>query len=210
MSGQYRQKPDKEDIMKTWSSLKREILALGFEKDATYERYENIIITAVNRAMTLICATVRPIKRVLRVRQDKTTEHNMLECVENFMGLFLPAKRAGTDRNVSSRQTVNGCVVIDGAGEFDIYYSAKPKRIDITTDDDDVIGLDPDVAELIPLLAAYFIWLDDDERKAVMYWNNYEDMKNQILAMDQRNKPITARVLNEDRSSIFDAFQITM
>lgn len=196
--------------MKTWGNLKQAILALGFEKDSTYDRYERIIMTAVNRAMVLICTSVRPIKRVLNVNQAQTTEHNMVELAEDFMGLFLPVKRAGTDRNVPSRQTVNGCVVIEGEGDFDIYYSARPKRIDVSTTDDAVIELDPDVAELIPLLAAYFIWLDDDERKAVMYWNNYEDMKNQILTMDHQNKPVTARVMNEDRRSIFDAFKITM
>lgn len=196
--------------MKTWGNLKQDILALGFEKDATYDRYENIIITAVNRAMVLICATVRPLKRVLQVNQSETTEHNMAELADDFMSLFLPAKTTGTDRNVPSRQTVNGCVIIEGEGDFDIYYSARPTRIDIATTDDAVIELDPDVAELIPLLAAYFIWLDDDERKAVMYWNNYEDMKNQILTMDHQNKPVTARVMNEDRRSIFDAFKITM
>lgn len=196
--------------MKTWGNLKRDILSLGFEKDTTYDRYESIIIAAVNRAMTMICATVRSIKKVLQTEQAETTEYNMAEEVDDFMGLFLPVKRRGTDENVPSRQTVNGCVVIEGEGQFDIYYSARPTRIDSVTSDSHVLELDQDVVELLPLLAAYFIWLDDDERKAVMYWNNYEDLKNQILAMEYRNKPVTARIERKSRGSIFDAFQITM
>ena len=41
--------------------------------------------------------------------------------------------------------------------------------------------LDFDVQPLLPLLASYYIWLDDDERKSVMYQNMYEDLKGQIL-----------------------------
>jgi hypothetical protein len=200
----------KEDSMKTWGNLKEEIISLGFEKDAAYDRYENIIITAVNRAMVMLCATVRPIKRRLQVEQEQTTEYNMLEKTDDFMSLFLPAKERGTDESVPSRSMMNGHVVIEGDGAFDIYYSAKPEKITGGTSDAYLLPLDADVAALLPLLASYFIWLDDDERKAVMYWNNYEDLKNQILALEHQNKPVTARIKTGSRNSIFDAFKITM
>ena len=34
---------------------------------------------------------------------------------------------------------------------------------------------------LVPLLASYYIWLDDDERKAITYRNEYDDLKEQIF-----------------------------
>ncbi len=196
--------------MKTWGELKKEILTLGFEKEYNYSRFEDSVLPAVNRAMVMICATVRPIKRRLQVDQGQTTEYDMLALTNDFMGLFLPVKERGTDESVPSRSMTNSSVVIEGKGAFDIYYSAKPEKITTATPDGFVLPLDADVAELLPLLAAYFIWLDDDERKAVMYWNNYEDLKMQILSVVGQNKPMTARARKVDRNSIFHAFQITM
>ena len=39
------------------------------------------------------------------------------------------------------------------------------------------------VCGIVPLMSAYFIWLDDDERKATMYWNNADDLKTQLLSV---------------------------
>ena len=138
---------------------------------------------------------MRPIKRVLQVKQEATTTYDLNKMVDDYMALFLPVKKSGTMESAPSTETTNGCVMIDGAGAFDIYYSMRPQKVDGATSDDHVFELDADVAELLPLLASYFIWLDDDERKAVMYWNNYEDLKAQILAMESATKPVTARVL---------------
>jgi hypothetical protein len=186
--------------MKTWGNLKREIISLGFEKDTTVDKYSQIIMTATNRALAMICATVRPIKKVLQVEQTETTTHNVPLLANDYMGLFLPAKRRGTMESAPSMETTNGSVMIEGAGAFDVYYSARPAKVDVSTRDDYAFELDDDVAELLPLLASYFIWLDDDERKAVMYWNNYEDLKSQILAMESKAKPVTARVLKSGAS----------
>ena len=38
---------------------------------------------------------------------------------------------------------------------------------------------------LLPLLqlqAGHWLWLDDDLTKATIYWNEYDDLKNQIIA----------------------------
>ena len=35
---------------------------------------------------------------------------------------------------------------------------------------------------LVPLLAAYYLWLDDEEQKATMYNNLYEQKLNQLLS----------------------------
>ena len=196
--------------MKTWGELKNEILHLGFEKKDNYKNIENEVISAVNRSMVTICATVRPIKRRLQVEQQNTTEYDMVSLAGDFMGLFLPVKERGTDESVPSRSMTNSSVVIEGAGAFDIYYSAKPEKITRATQDDYVLPLDADVAELLPLLASYFIWLDDDERKAVMYWNKYDDLKMQIMAVSGQNKPVTAKAHKVGNNSIFNSFKITM
>ena len=44
------------------------------------------------------------------------------------------------------------------------------------------IPLKPVTHYLVPLLAAYFVWLDDDERKATQYYNLYEQESKEILS----------------------------
>ena len=58
----------------------------------------------------------------------------------------------------------------------------RPLPITDLTTDDFVIDLPEPLLVLVPLLAGHFVWLDDDVQKSVMYWNDYEEMKNGILA----------------------------
>ena len=58
----------------------------------------------------------------------------------------------------------------------------RPLPINDFTTDDFVIDLPEPLLVLVPLLAGHFVWLDDDVQKSVTYWNDYEDMKNGILA----------------------------
>ena len=66
---------------------------------------------------------------------------------------------------------------------------AKKRKIirEITenTDDSFLFGADmglPDaVLYMIPLLASYYVWLDDDVEKAVYYYNMYDNERNNII-----------------------------
>lgn len=58
----------------------------------------------------------------------------------------------------------------------------RPDRITDDTEDDFVIALPDNLLELVPLLAAHFVWFDDDVQKAINYYNDYEDMRQKILA----------------------------
>lgn len=63
--------------------------------------------------------------------------------------------------------------------EADVY---EPSLITSDTNEMEEIDLPEMVCGIVPLMAAYFIWLDDDERKATMYWNNADDLKTQLLS----------------------------
>ena len=58
----------------------------------------------------------------------------------------------------------------------------KPKHVTEQTEDDARINLPDNIMPLLPLLSAYHIWLDDDITKATMYWNEYDQYKNQLFA----------------------------
>nr|DAU91851.1 MAG TPA: hypothetical protein [Caudoviricetes sp.] len=63
--------------------------------------------------------------------------------------------------------------------EVDVY---EPSHITSDTSEMEEIDLPDMVCGIVPLMSAYFIWLDDDERKATMYWNNADDLKTQLLS----------------------------
>ena len=58
----------------------------------------------------------------------------------------------------------------------------EPFALSLESDDETEIDLPAKLTMLLPLLSAYYIWLDDDERKAVMYYNQYDDLCNQIFS----------------------------
>ena len=63
-----------------------------------------------------------------------------------------------------------------------IWVLPKPRRITTDTQDTDKINLPDNLMPLIPLLASHYVWLDDDITKAVTYWNEYDQLKDQIIA----------------------------
>ena len=48
-------------------------------------------------------------------------------------------------------------------------------------DEDDEVNLPRILLPLLQLQAGHWLWLDDDLTKATIYWNEYDDLKNQIL-----------------------------
>ncbi len=61
------------------------------------------------------------------------------------------------------------------------WKAVRPSTITVDTPNDFVIELPDNVVELIPLLASYYVWLDDDQVKAALYWNSYDSHKEDII-----------------------------
>ena len=70
----------------------------------------------------------------------------------------------------------------DYKGSFRVYYYKEPAKVTSTTPDTFEFEIPLDAHILIPYLSAYLLWLDDDERKAVMYKNDYEEARDIALA----------------------------
>lgn len=66
-------------------------------------------------------------------------------------------------------------------------------KIDEETADDDYIFCPYILTPLYTLLAAHYAWLDDDVEKAITYWNDFDDMKNQIIV--NVNRPRKAKII---------------
>lgn len=79
---------------------------------------------------------------------------------------------------------------------IDVFGNDELKRItkimDETEDDDEVYV--PDIlVPLYVLLAAHYAWLDDDITKATIYWNEYDDLKDRLIA--NVNRPRNAEII---------------
>lgn len=75
----------------------------------------------------------------------------------------------------------------DYEGSFRIYYYKLPDHVTSATSATFTFDLPLISHKLIPLLTAYYLWLDDDERKAIMYKNDYEEARD--IALARKNKP---------------------
>lgn len=57
--------------------------------------------------------------------------------------------------------------------------------------DSDTTNIPSILNPLLPLLSAHWLWLDDDLTKATIYWNEYDDLKNQIIAAIRQPRKAT-------------------
>lgn len=76
----------------------------------------------------------------------------------------------------------------DDTGEWTL---PKPKHITEETLDTQRINIADNLMPLIPLLAAHYLWLDDDVTKATLYWNEYDQLKEQIIAVCRQPRKAT-------------------
>lgn len=99
--------------------------------------------------------------------------------------LDLPVKSDGGYEYVRDYRIEQGRKIVlkrEETGRYEIWYKAHPKKITEETKDTDVIETAEETEPLIHLLAAHYVWLDDDQTKATIYYNEYDDLKNSILA----------------------------
>lgn len=178
------------------SEFRQQIRDLGFEDDAIYSEYSTVILNALNRSLDIINTTVEPIVDKVEIIQDGSgtgvVRYDLSELCKdandnpNFESLYGTATRVYNNTSSSFRNYTleqNKIILMDASlvGTFTFFYT--PIWADITTDtqDDFEIPIAHEVEQLLPLLTAYYVWLDDDERKAVMYYNQYDDLRQQIL-----------------------------
>ena len=80
---------------------------------------------------------------------------------------------------------------------FEEYYDLDEDEgliyFDENSEDTDETNLPDMLLPLLQLQAGHWLWLDDDLTKATIYWNEYDDLKNQILGTI--TKPRKAKII---------------
>ena len=186
-----------------YAEVRKQIQTLGYADLQDMTEFEDNVVNAVNLATRLISLTVRPIKRNFVVRltdiddegnpvypkgEDGYITIDMTEHVDDFMGWDGNPYYLNADgRNFINDYFIKDETKIALRGDLPYYmltipYKKEPTPITGDTADDFEMEIDKILHPLLPLLATYYVWLDDDSTKATSYYNQYDDMKNQILA----------------------------
>ena len=173
--------------------IKSEIYNLGFSTPDDVEL--DIVLQAINRAVDTISNTVRPILSVHMLAKSDKPQLKLFDFKEiakdagetfiSFGDIFeftddgyMPIRNHSIiNRNLLQLKTDK---------EYLVYYKRLYTPVTVDTPDTFEFELDADLHVLIPLLAAFYVWQDDEERKADKLFNDYEIKRNDIVARETK------------------------
>lgn len=198
----------KEDEMKL-KDLINELRDLGFEEDSTMQEYNEVTINAINRATWLIYDNVvTPLlgyyKRLYRettkyykeeeVYEDTDGTKKLKKSTYNILTIGdskpVPTTTSETIETVEpSTATYKRTELVDE--KIEEWYPVRPTVLTTSSENTVEIGLPDNVLRITALLTAHYLWLDDDETKAVYYYNEYETFANALIDSCRSNAKCT-------------------
>ena len=192
-----------------YGEIKHNLISLGFAEESDYEEYEELGYTydAINLAIRELNSSFPQVAKyefeiddtdegILYI--DMTDRDGFLELAETPVLFERNGKETYT--KFGDYQIEMGHTLVINAdenkGTFRVYYYKECTTIDKDTDNSFVPELPLKVHHLIPLLAAYYLWLDDDVSKASQYYNMFEQGK---IDVEQKENAPRMRVNTEWR-----------
>ena len=197
----------------TYQELINNIRDLGFGEDSDITDFGDAVPNGINRAISIIAETYPVIERYEFDIEGTETGYvyiTMPDEDDNFLDfaqtpvLFAETSSEGeksrytkfNDFEIEAGDTVvinadnvtNGGKMGDTTYTFRIFYKADPEKFDGRQLGDD-IPLPRKAHHLVPLLASYYIWLDDEPVKAAQYYNQYETSLVNLETRSSDNKP---------------------
>lgn len=177
-----------------YGEIKQNIISLGFAEESDYEEFEDLGYTydSINRALDQI-GVIFPYIAKYEFEIDDTDEGLLyIDMTDRDGFLELSETPILFEKNGTETFTpfsdyeieMDHTIVINAdanKGSFRIYYTKECTRFSSATADTAVPELPLKCHHLIPLLASYYLWLDDDERKATQYYNMYESELGMVL-----------------------------
>ena len=181
-----------------YQDLMKEIRDLGFEEDQVFDEYADIIRSSITRACRLIATLVKaPVGSFELDLNDEevysdTGKYDLTELTKDNNGNIL---FDSIDRIVVATDTVDKTfldydleqdkiLVLDPSlkEELTVFYNQRIIPITASTQDDFEVQVVYPCEPLVALLASHYVWLDDDERKAILYWNEFDQLRQEIEA----------------------------
>lgn len=177
-----------------YGELKTHIKALAFEEEDTISEYEenDVIPTAINRAISMIGKKI-PIMKTYEFTQDGTDTDYQTYDFSTLTNDFLTFAKHPVRIDDGEKCEPFGnylewdyhTIKVPGSasGTFIVQYRAKPASYEAGMEDVE-IPLEPITHEdLLPLLCAYFVWIDDDATKAAQYYNLYLEVLDDVMGV---------------------------
>lgn len=120
-------------------------------------------------------------------------DSNVLE-TENYDRVFRNAINRATSviYNTVERQLEWFILKDDDIDELEV-----PLKVKVTTSDSANMNMATICEPLLPLLAAHYIWLDDDIQKATYYYNEYDSLKQEIVSTANLRRKATIVTMSE-------------
>lgn len=169
----------------TLAEAKRKIKSLGFEEDSTMDEYDEIVCDSLDRAVQYIYDSTVRLMIPYYTRELSTPEHYDLSTdTEVTEGKAYYSYNESANKYVLVIPLGTENPSEEGWYEYTpafTWTSVRPDHITVDTEDTADLGLPADLTELVPLLAGYHIWLDDDQTKATMYYNNFVQKRDAII-----------------------------
>ena len=167
-----------------WKEFKSRIINLGFEEEGVFDENPSHIREATNRANTLLHQIVEPNEKSVSYTinaSDKEKDYAVIDLTQtsNFLSRSNKAPRMGNTA-VSDYYYVGDTLYIstEYEGAIDIFYNASLNAVPDDAKEDFILDCREDLIPFLELLTAYYMWLDDDERKAIIYYNQFLEMFN--------------------------------
>ena len=184
-----------------YKEIKDKIRDLGFVEDAELEALGEVIPNSINNAISEINRSVCPLIGKQEFEQDGEDDELLYYDIEDltkvgdvvkFLEFADNPVMYGTGvykRFTNYEVEQDKIIIIDGkiSGNFRVFYRKQHGQFNENTLDGVECELPLKCQDLIPLLASYYVWQDDDPQKAAIYYNMYLESKNSFLARE--NKP---------------------
>lgn len=128
-------------------------------------------------------------------------EYDLSKLCEDFLEFAAPPMYASELERISGYRIDGGKRLLlpyGARGLFKILYRRKPIPLSDTGDagaDTTEIDLDEELCQLLPLLTAAYIWIEDEPEKAQYYMDLYRERSAQIMSV--RSNPDPVKFKNE-------------
>lgn len=172
-----------------FGELKNRLRDLGFLDDGDVEDNINLVVGSLNSALKTISETVKGISDIYTYNQEGTgglTKLDLLELTkdeEGYQFSELEKVELNNERFSDYKIQLDKIVVFDGniSGEFNFFYRKRLPQITSVWPNAKELPIDYKVDEMLPLLTAYYAWLDDDSEIASRWYNEYDTLKQEYL-----------------------------
>lgn len=165
----------------TYKEFKSNIINLGFEEEDVFEDNDKTLIEAANRALIFLVTNIEPKEKYkhYEIPEDeiKSSYRSInLEEFNNFDGISLKAPKIN-GKAITDFYYEDNTLYISSkySGVLSVCYRCNTELIPYDVSDDYKIPVRFSLITPLQLLTAYYIWLDDDERKAVVYYNQFNE-----------------------------------